>query len=96
MSSCSMLSVLGFRPSSLGIAHREFAKRLWGDFYFRESDRSFRKAQVKDGPERSFVQFILEPLYKFYAQVLGESPGTIHRVSCGFSSGQQIWRQSGL
>ncbi|MEW5298101.1 MAG: hypothetical protein WDW36_001258 [Sanguina aurantia] len=63
---------------------REFAKRLWGDFYFRESDRSFRKAQVKDGPERSFVQFILEPLYKFYAQVLGEHPKTIENMLATF------------
>ena len=31
--------------------------------------RTFRKTQPAVGGERSFVQFILEPLYKIYAQV---------------------------
>ena len=33
--------------------------------------RTFRKTQPAVGGERSFVQFILEPLYKIYAQVRG-------------------------
>ncbi|KAK6118104.1 hypothetical protein DH2020_048153 [Rehmannia glutinosa] len=32
----------------------------------------FKKKQPVSGAERSFVQFVLEPLYKIYSQVIGE------------------------
>lgn len=65
--------------------HREFAKRLWGDMWFHEGDRLFRKKppQGRAGVERSFVHFILEPLYKVYSQVVGEHPKTIEHVMGG-------------
>lgn len=47
----------------------EFARRLWGDVYYHSDTRTFRKKPPERGGERSFVQFILEPLYKIYAQV---------------------------
>ncbi|KAJ3104601.1 hypothetical protein HDU96_008865 [Phlyctochytrium bullatum] len=50
----------------------DFAFRLWGDIYFDERRRSFRKKPLTDTHPRTFVHFILEPLYKLYAQVLGE------------------------
>ncbi|KAK9906659.1 hypothetical protein WJX75_005709 [Coccomyxa subellipsoidea] len=50
----------------------EFARRLWGDVYYHSDTRTFRKKAPERGGERSFVQFILDPLYKIYAQVLGE------------------------
>ncbi|XP_047316583.1 110 kDa U5 small nuclear ribonucleoprotein component CLO [Impatiens glandulifera] len=50
----------------------KFSKRLWGDFYYDSSDRTFKKKQPSSGGERSFVQFVLEPLYKIYSQVIGE------------------------
>jgi len=54
-------------------AHREFAKRLWGDIWFYEDTRQFRRKPPPNraGSERSFVQFILEPLYKVYSQIIG-------------------------
>ncbi|KAF9782174.1 P-loop containing nucleoside triphosphate hydrolase protein [Thelephora terrestris] len=49
-----------------------FADRLWGDIYFSPSTRKFtRKAEDPETP-RSFVHFILTPLYKLYSQVLSE------------------------
>lgn len=53
---------------------REFAKRLWGDLWFHPEDRVFRRTAPRGGPggERSFVQFVLEPLYKMYSTVIGE------------------------
>ncbi|KAL0390086.1 UNVERIFIED_CONTAM: U5 small nuclear ribonucleoprotein component CLO, partial [Sesamum calycinum] len=33
---------------------------------------SFKRKQPASGAERSFVQFVLEPLYKIYSQVIGE------------------------
>ena len=49
----------------------EMAKRLWGDVYFHPTTRTFRKKPLPedDDPRRSFVQFVLEPLYKIYGQV---------------------------
>jgi U5 small nuclear ribonucleoprotein component len=48
----------------------EFARRLWGDVYYHPDTRTFRKKPPRPDAERSFVQFILEPLYKIYSQVL--------------------------
>lgn len=49
-----------------------FADRLWGDIYFNNNTRKFtRKAADPESP-RTFVQFVLGPLYKLYSQVLSE------------------------
>ncbi|KAG2665205.1 hypothetical protein I3843_16G115800 [Carya illinoinensis] len=50
----------------------KFASRLWGDIYYHPDTRAFRKKPPAGGGERSFVQFVLEPLYKIYSQVIGE------------------------
>jgi U5 small nuclear ribonucleoprotein component len=51
-----------------GVEADEFARRLWGDVYFDESQRKFgRKAGGE--AKRSFVHFVLEPIYKIYSQV---------------------------
>lgn len=50
----------------------KFASRLWGDLYYHPDSRTFKKKALPGGGERSFVQFILEPLYKIYSQVIGE------------------------
>lgn len=52
--------------------YSKFAARLWGDLYYHPNERVFRKKPPMGGGERSFVQFILEPLYKIYSQVIGE------------------------
>lgn len=49
---------------------KEFAQRLWGDRYFNAETRTFSKKAAGGAGERTFVEFILEPLYKIYAQVL--------------------------
>lgn len=53
---------------------REFARRLWGDVYFHPDTRKFSKKPPIQAPaqgsiERTFVQYILTPLYKIYSQV---------------------------
>ncbi|KAI8619018.1 P-loop containing nucleoside triphosphate hydrolase protein [Chytriomyces sp. MP71] len=50
----------------------EFAKRLWGDIYFDGTKRSFLRKPISSSSKRTFVHFVLEPLYKLYVQVLGE------------------------
>ncbi|CAD5222309.1 unnamed protein product [Bursaphelenchus xylophilus] len=48
-----------------------FADRLWGDFYFNEDTKKITtKGEI--GQNRTFVHFILEPLYKIFAHVAGD------------------------
>lgn len=49
-----------------------FADRLWGDIYFDTDTRKFTRKQADPEQNRSFVHFILEPLYKLYSQVVSE------------------------
>nr|VDD53805.1 unnamed protein product [Brassica oleracea] len=50
----------------------KFASKLWGDVYYHPDTRAFKRNPPVGGGERAFVQFILEPLYKIYSQVIGE------------------------
>ena len=47
----------------------EFAKRLWCNIYFDKEKRKFTRKPSDVESKRSFVHFILEPLYKLYTQV---------------------------
>ena len=47
----------------------EFARRLWGDMYFNSKTRKFSKKPPHGSAQRSFIEFILEPIYKVFAQV---------------------------
>jgi U5 small nuclear ribonucleoprotein component len=69
------------KRKELEFTPKEFSKRLWGDlFYHQDSHRFSRKlVEGEDGSsrllrqsKRSFVEFILEPLYKIYSHVVGE------------------------
>ncbi|KAL5519447.1 hypothetical protein ACEPAH_1130 [Sanghuangporus vaninii] len=55
-----------------------FAKRLWGDIYFDNENRKFTRKQADPEQNRTFVHFILEPLYKLYSQVLSEETEQLH------------------
>ncbi|KAL9248710.1 110 kDa U5 small nuclear ribonucleoprotein component CLO-like protein [Drosera capensis] len=50
----------------------KFASRLWGDVVYIPENRTFKRKVPSSGEERSFVLFVLEPLYKIYSQVVGE------------------------
>jgi U5 small nuclear ribonucleoprotein component len=58
----------------------KFAKRLWGDQYFDEEKRCFRKKPIHGGSQRTFVDFILQPLYKIYSIVLGEEQPKVQEI----------------
>jgi 116 kDa U5 small nuclear ribonucleoprotein component len=62
------------------VGTREFAKRLWGNVYFQPDSRTFKRKPPPGGGVRTFVQFILEPLYKLYSQTLGEDAPTLKRT----------------
>mmetsp|Transcript_14693 Transcript_14693/g.41340 ORF Transcript_14693/g.41340 Transcript_14693/m.41340 type:complete len:992 (-) Transcript_14693:61-3036(-) len=63
---------------------KEFAKRLWGDVYFHPDTRTFRRKAPAGGGDRTFIQFILEPLYKIYSQLVGEHPKSQERMLAEF------------
>ncbi|GAO51234.1 P-loop containing nucleoside triphosphate hydrolase protein [Saitoella complicata NRRL Y-17804] len=66
-----------------GIVVEDFAKRLWGDIYYTPSTRKFtRKSQGSDS-KRTFVHFILEPLFKLYGQTIGEDKVTLRKTLAG-------------
>eukprot|EP01096_Ripella_sp_DP13-Kostka_P006776 TRINITY_DN2448_c0_g1_i2.p1 TRINITY_DN2448_c0_g1~~TRINITY_DN2448_c0_g1_i2.p1 ORF type:complete len:1092 (+),score=529.70 TRINITY_DN2448_c0_g1_i2:141-3278(+) len=50
-----------------------FAKRLWGDIWWDAEEAKFvRKVPANTKIQRTFVDFILQPIYKLYSQVLAE------------------------
>jgi len=51
---------------------QQFAQCLWGDLYFNEESGRFQKNPPDADQPRSFVQFVLEPIYKIFAHCLGE------------------------
>lgn len=63
-----------------GVDEKKFAQRLWGDVYFNNKTRKFSKKTSPSSSQRSFVEFILEPLYKIFAQVVGDVDECLPRV----------------
>lgn len=57
-----------------GLETSEFAARLWGDVFFNPSSRKFTRKGVDEGAKRTFVKFVLEPIYKLYSHTISESP----------------------
>ena len=55
----------------------EFAKKLWGDQYFNQKTRQFTSKPSSTATQRSFVEFILEPMYKLFSQVVGDVDFTL-------------------
>ncbi|KAL3448879.1 P-loop containing nucleoside triphosphate hydrolase protein [Aspergillus insuetus] len=52
----------------------DFARRLWGDIFFNPKSRKFTRKGVEENSKRTFVKFVLEPIYKLYSHTLSESP----------------------
>ncbi|CAK7263464.1 hypothetical protein SEPCBS57363_000572 [Sporothrix epigloea] len=52
----------------------EFGRRLWGDIFFNPKKRSFTRKPVEDKAKRSFVHFVLEPIYKLFTHTISENP----------------------
>ncbi|KAL8739362.1 MAG: hypothetical protein Q9190_007841, partial [Brigantiaea leucoxantha] len=56
---------------------KEFGRRLWGDIFFNPRRRSFTRKGTEEQSKRTFVSFILEPVYKLYSHTISESPGDL-------------------
>ncbi|KXH53598.1 elongation factor Tu GTP binding domain-containing protein [Colletotrichum simmondsii] len=57
-----------------GINTEDFAKRLWGDIYFNPEKRNFTRKPLEPRSSRSFVNFVLEPIYKIFTHTISDSP----------------------
>ena len=53
-----------------GVNYKEFAKRLWGNKYYCSTTRKFLNKPDASAKKRTFVHFILEPVYKIFSHVL--------------------------
>ena len=51
-----------------------FSERLWGDIFFNPTRRSFTRKGVEERSKRTFVHFVLEPIYKLFAHTISEAP----------------------
>lgn len=63
-----------YADSYQGLLADQFVQRLWGDTYYTPSTRKFTKSSIDSSSVRSFVHFILEPVYKLYSQTLSSEP----------------------
>ncbi|KAI2626399.1 P-loop containing nucleoside triphosphate hydrolase protein [Xylaria nigripes] len=65
-----------YADSFPGVNTEELAKRLWGDIYFNPKKRTFSRKPLpgEQGAKRSFVNFVLEPIYKVFSHTISRSP----------------------
>ncbi|KAI9784760.1 MAG: hypothetical protein M1839_001490 [Geoglossum umbratile] len=63
-----------YAESYPGVNAADFATRLWGDIFFNPKSRKFTRKGIEERAKRSFVNFVLEPIYKLYSHTLSESP----------------------
>ncbi|EAL85168.2 hypothetical protein KXX16_002790 [Aspergillus fumigatus] len=61
----------------------DFALRLWGDIFFNPGSRKFTRKGVEENSKRTFVQFVLEPIYKLYSHTISESPDDLKETLAG-------------
>jgi len=60
---------------------KTFAKFLWGDIYFNKRNRKFSKKPTSDeNSSRTFVEFILEPLYKIIGYTISEEKDSLKEI----------------
>ncbi|KAJ4372174.1 hypothetical protein N0V83_003947 [Neocucurbitaria cava] len=63
----------GFGAPMKGLDVEKFTMRLWGDIFYNPGSRKFSRKRQEEGSQRSFVHWILEPVYKIYSHTLSES-----------------------
>ncbi|KAL1604090.1 hypothetical protein SLS60_005682 [Paraconiothyrium brasiliense] len=63
----------GFGKPMKNLDVEKFAVRLWGDIFYNPGSRKFSRKSQEEDSKRSFVHWILEPIYKLYAHTLSES-----------------------
>ncbi|EEB05402.1 GTPase Cwf10 [Schizosaccharomyces japonicus yFS275] len=62
----------------------QFGKRLWGDIFFDKQLHKFVRKTNEQQCVRSFVHFILEPLYKLHSHTLSDEPARLKSLLAKF------------
>ncbi|GAP88711.1 putative elongation factor 2 [Rosellinia necatrix] len=64
------------------VSTEDLAKRLWGDIYFNPKKRTFSRKALpgEQGVRRSFIHFILEPIYKIFSHSISQSPEELRPI----------------
>lgn len=63
-----------------GINPDDLAKRLWGDVYFNPKKRNFTRKPIEEDAKRSFLHFVLEPIYKIFTHSISSSPEELKEI----------------
>lgn len=65
-----------YADSFPGINVEDFAKRLWGNIFYNPKKRTFSRKPLPgdDRAKRSFVHFVMEPIYKVFSHSISQSP----------------------
>lgn len=68
-----------YADSFPGVNTEEFARRLWGDIYFNPKKRTFSRKPLpgETQAKRSFINFVLEPIYKLFSHTISQSPNEL-------------------
>jgi elongation factor 2 len=54
------------------IEHAKMQKRLWGDYFYEAKTKKWVKTMSDSAPKRGFVQWILDPIYKAFKNIMEE------------------------
>lgn len=78
MQYCESYKNSSIKASGLGakLSATDLAPRMWGEWYWSKDQSKITKKK-ENGVVRTFVQFVLDPLYKLYSHVLGDEPATL-------------------
>lgn len=68
-----------YQQSYPGLDVDEFAQRLWGNIYYNPETRKFKK-KSESGSVRSFIHFVLDPIYKIYTHTIGENEESLKKT----------------
>ena len=64
-----------------GLSADIFTKVLWGDYYYNAESRKFMTMSTKEFNTRTFVQFILEPIYKIFSHTVSQEYEALSVIS---------------
>jgi U5 small nuclear ribonucleoprotein component len=59
---------------------KAFAKMLWGDLYYDKNTRKFLKKPIDSSSVRSFIEFILDPMYKIIGYTISEEKSRLESI----------------
>jgi U5 small nuclear ribonucleoprotein component len=70
------LATFASKYNSLHQTKQFTCKHFWGDLYYHPTTNKFKRT----GEERTFVHFILSPLYKVFSAAVGETAAELSKL----------------